>query len=117
MDSSNKVPLAKNNHSDSGSSDSSSDSSGSSSSSSAVGTDSSNKTPVATIVLHGDDDVDITDLLTTAEDIKATIATKLTVLQGLSARLHLLQILKIHLARVGAVTRRYTHHFCVENLS
>ena len=38
------------------------------------------------------------------------------VLQGLSARLHLLQILQIHLTRVGAVTRRYTHHFSVETL-
>ena len=38
------------------------------------------------------------------------------VLQGLSARLHLLQILQIHLTRVWAVTRRYTHHFSVETL-
>jgi hypothetical protein len=93
MDPTHAVPSAKKNRSDSGSSDSSSNSSGSSSSSSAVGTDSSNKndkveqvdtsssnssgsssslaavstdssnkTPVAKIV-HGDDDVDITDFV------------------------------------------------------
>jgi len=93
MDPTHAVPSAKKNCSDSGISDWSSDSSGSRSSSSAVGTDSSNKndkveqvdtsssnssgssslsaavstdssnkTPVAKIV-HGDDDVDITDFV------------------------------------------------------
>ena len=63
MDPTHAESLAKN----SSSSDSSSDSSGSSSSSSAVGTDSSNKTPVAKIVLPGDDDdVDITDFVDNA---------------------------------------------------
>jgi hypothetical protein len=60
MDPTHAESLAKN----SSSSDSSSDSSGSSLSLSAVGTDSSsNKTPVAKIVLPGDDDVDITDFV------------------------------------------------------
>jgi hypothetical protein len=83
MDPTHAVPLAKKNSSSdssgssSSSSDSSSDSSGSSSSSSAVGTDSSNKTPVAKIVLPGDDDdVDITDFVDHGGGMKATIATK-----------------------------------------
>jgi len=40
----------------------------------------------------------------------------LTVLQGLYARLHLVQILQNHLTHVEVATRRYTHQFYVETL-
>jgi len=104
------------NDSDSGSSNSSSNSSGSSLSLAAVSTDTSNKTPVAKIV-HGDDGGDVSDFVDNGgyEGNDRDEGNEIDD-DDISARLHLLQILQIHLTRVGAVTRRYTHHFCVETL-